>query len=298
MNSETTRYTRRQIWVLAARPKTLWAAVAPVVIGAAVAIDDGFVHVASLVAALLGAIFIQIGTNFANDLFDFKKSVDTADRLGPLRVTHAGLVTPVQMRNATIIAFSIAFAIGVYLVFRGGLPIVAIGLLSILFGVLYTGGPYPLGYNGLGDIFVLIFFGPVAVGGTYYVMAQTITTEAILCGISPGLLSTAILVVNNIRDIKTDSVTGKKTLAVRFGRRVSEIQYLVMVAMALLYPVFAFAVTRTHGYAMIAAAAFIPAIPVIRLVLHEEGRILNSALAGTGRVLAIYSALFAVGWLI
>ncbi len=124
------------------------------------------------------------------------------------------------MRNATIIAFSIAFAIGVYLVFRGGWPIVAIGLLSILFGVLYTGGPYPLGYNGLGDIFVLIFFGPVAVGGTYYVMAQTITTEAILCGISPGLLSTAILVVNNIRDIKTDSVTGKKTLAVRFGRRV------------------------------------------------------------------------------
>ncbi len=129
MNSATPRYTRQQIWILAARPKTLWAAVAPVVIGAAVAFDDGFVHVASLVAALLGAIFIQIGTNFANDLFDFKKSVDTADRLGPLRVTQAGLVTPIQMRNATILAFSIAFAVGIYLVYRGGWPIAAIGYL-------------------------------------------------------------------------------------------------------------------------------------------------------------------------
>ncbi len=298
MNSESPNYSRLQIWILAARPKTLWAAVAPVVIGAAVAIDDGFVHIASLVAALLGAIFIQIGTNFANDLFDFKKSVDTAERLGPLRVTQAGLVTPAQMRNATILAFGIAFTIGIYLVFRGGWPIVAIGLLSILFGVLYTGGPYPLGYNGLGDIFVLIFFGPVAVGGTYYVMAQTITTEAILCGLSPGLLSTAILVVNNIRDIKTDSVTGKRTLAVRFGRRFSEVQYLLLVAAALVYPAVSFAVTRTHGLAMIAVAAVIPAIPVMRLVLKEEGAILNSALAGTGRVLAIYSALFAIGWLL
>ncbi len=298
MNSEATSYTRRQIWILAARPKTLWAAVAPVVIGAAVAIDDGFMHLPSLAAALLGAIFIQIGTNFANDLFDFKKAVDTVDRLGPLRVTHAGLVTPVQMRNATIIAFSIAFVIGIYLVYRGGWPIVAIGLLSILFGVLYTGGPYPLGYNGLGDIFVLIFFGPVAVGGTYYVMAQTITAPAILCGIPPGLLSTGILVVNNIRDIRTDAASGKKTLAVRFGRQASEIQYLVMVVIALMYPVIAFAVTREHAYAMIALAAFLPAIPVIRLVLHEEGQILNLALAGTGRVLAIYSALFAIGWML
>lgn len=298
MNREIPSYSRMQTWILAARPKTLWAAVAPVVIGAAVAIDDGFFHVPSLIAALLGAIFIQIGTNFANDLFDFKKSVDTADRLGPLRVTQAGLVTPTQMRNATVLAFGIAFAIGIYLVYRGGWPIVAIGLLSILFGVLYTGGPYPLGYNGLGDVFVLIFFGPVAVGGTYYVMAQAITTEAILCGLSPGLLSTAILVVNNIRDIKTDSVTGKRTLAVRFGRRFSELQYLVLVATALIYPVVAFAITRTHALAMIAIAAAIPAIPVIRLVLKEEGAILNSALAGTGRVLAIYSALFAIGWLL
>lgn len=291
-------YSRRQIWFLAARPKTLWAAVAPVVIGAAIAVDDGFAHIPALIAALLGAIFIQIGTNFANDLFDFKKATDTADRVGPLRVTQAGLVTPRQMLNATILAFGIAFLVGLYLVYRGGWPIVAIGILSILFGVLYTAGPYPLGYNGLGDVFVFLFFGPVAVGGTYYVMAQTITLESIMCGIAPGLLSTAILVVNNIRDIETDRATGKRTLAVRLGRRFSEIQYLVLMALALAYPLVAFAVTRSHAYSVIAVAAIVPAIPVMRLVLHQEGVVLNSALAGTGRVLAMYSALFAVGRLL
>lgn len=298
MTTAQPNYSRFQIWLLAARPKTLPAAVAPVLIGAAIAVADGHTHVWSFVAALFGALFIQIGTNFANDLFDHKKATDTADRVGPLRMTQAGLVTPLQMRNATIFAFGIAFLIGIYLVTRGGWPIVAIGLLSILFGVLYTGGPYPLGYNGLGDIFVLIFFGPVAVGGTYYVMSQSITTPALLAGISPGLLSTAILVVNNIRDIDTDKVGGKKTLAVRLGRKFSEIQYLVMVTLALIYPIVYFAATREHAFAMITVAAGVPAMFVARTVLAKKGAPLNAALAGTGRVLALYAILFAVGWLL
>ncbi|MGB5105690.1 MAG: 1,4-dihydroxy-2-naphthoate polyprenyltransferase [Candidatus Zixiibacteriota bacterium] len=291
-------YSRWQIWALAARPKTLWAAIGPVIIGAAIALDDGAFHAMSFAAALLGAVLIQIGTNFANDLFDFTKKTDTAERVGPLRVTQAGLVSPNQMRNATIITFGIAFLIGTYLVYRGGLPIVAIGLLSILFGVLYTAGPYPLGYNGLGDIFVFIFFGPVAVGGTYFVMAQNITASALLAGISPGLLSAAILAVNNTRDIETDAAAGKKTLAVRFGRRFSEIEFIVLVSAAGAFPVVYYIATRSHPYAAISSLAIIPAVFVARQLIAQRGAALNSALASTGKILALYSVLFAVGWLL
>ena len=296
MTSAKRTYSRSQVWILAARPKTLWAAAAPVIIGAAIAFYDAAFHVPAFMAALLGAIFIQIGTNFANDLFDFKKNTDTYDRVGPLRVTQAGLVSPNQMRTATIMAFSVAFAIGIYLVYRGGWPIVAIGLASILFGVLYTGGPYPLGYNGLGDVFVFIFFGPVAVGGTYYVMAQAITPAAVLAGIAPGLLSTAILVVNNTRDLETDQRTGKRTLAVRFGRRFSEVQYGLLAFGAGAFPVVYFVVTREHPYAMIASMVIIPAFLITRQLVRFSGAALNDVLANTGRLLALYALLFAIGW--
>ena len=296
MTSAKRTYSRSQVWILAARPKTLWAAAAPVIIGAAIAFYDAAFHVPAFMAALLGAIFIQIGTNFANDLFDFKKNTDTHDRVGPLRVTQAGLVSPNQMRTATIMAFSVAFVIGIYLVYRGGWPIVAIGLASILFGVLYTGGPYPLGYNGLGDIFVFIFFGPVAVGGTYYVMAQTVTPVALLAGIAPGLLSTAILVVNNTRDLETDQRTGKRTLAVRFGRRFSEVQYGLLAFGAGAFPVVYFVVTREHPYAMIASMVIIPAFLITRQLVRFSGAALNDVLANTGRLLALYALLFAIGW--
>ena len=202
--------SRVQIWIMAARPKTLWAAVAPVAMGIAMAADAGGMHIPAALAALFGAVMIQIGTNLANDYFDYRKGTDQPGRLGPTRVTQAGLVTPHAMRIAITVTFSLAVVAGAYLVWRGGWPIVAVGLLSILFGFLYTAGPYPLGYNGLGDIFVLIFFGPVAVGGTYYVQTLDINTAVLIAGLAPGLFSVAILTVNNLRDIGTDAEAGKK----------------------------------------------------------------------------------------
>ena len=193
--------SRLKIWITASRPKTLWAAFSPVIIGTAMAYGEGKVHWLSAFLAAVGAILIQIGTNFSNDYYDYFRGVDKKERLGPLRVTQAGLVKPETMKRATILIFSLAFISGLYLIYRGGWPVLIIGLLSILFGILYTAGPYPLGYNGLGDIFVLIFFGLVAVGGTYYVQALEINKLVLLAGLSPGLFSTAILTVNNLRDI-------------------------------------------------------------------------------------------------
>ena len=175
-----------EIWILAARPKTLWAAIAPVIIGTAIAYDSGAAAWLPALAALFGAVAIQIGTNLANDYFDYTKGTDAGNRLGPLRVTQAGLVKPKTMKLATVVAFLLASVAGAYLVWRGGWPILIIGVLSILSGVFYTAGPYPLGYNGLGDIFVLIFFGPVAVGGTYYVQTLSIDWTVLVAGLAPG----------------------------------------------------------------------------------------------------------------
>jgi len=221
--------SRFQVWILASRPKTLAAAIAPVIIGCAMAYADNAFHWLAALAALFGSVMIQIGTNFANDYFDFKKGTDTHERIGPVRVTQAGLVKPVTMKRAIAIAFGLAFLAGIYLVWRGGLPVIGIGLLSILFGILYTAGPLPLGYNGLGDIFVFLFFGLVAVGGTYYVQALTITPEAIIAGAAPGFWSVGILTVNNLRDIDNDRKGGKKTLAARFGRTFARSEYVMCV---------------------------------------------------------------------
>jgi 1,4-dihydroxy-2-naphthoate octaprenyltransferase len=287
------------VWIQAARPKTLWAAVAPVLIGTAMAFEAGLGHWPSALAALAGALLIQIGTNFANDYFDYTKGADRYQRLGPTRVTQAGLVTPRAMRAAMTITFLLAVVVGSYLVWRGGWPIVIIGLLSILFGVLYTAGPYPLAYYGWGDIFVLIFFGPVAVGGTYYVQALSINETVLLAGLSPGLFSVAILTVNNLRDIESDARAGKKTLAVRFGRTFAHLEYLLAVLVASLLPVFLSLTTGSHRYAMITALVPLAAIPAIRGVFGKaEGRALNDILAATGKLLLLYSVLFSIGWLL
>jgi 1,4-dihydroxy-2-naphthoate octaprenyltransferase len=289
-----------KIWLLASRPKTLWAGIAPVLIGAAMAWADGLFDGLSALCALLGAVFIQIGTNYANDYHDFVKGTDTAERIGPTRATQAGLVTPAQMRNAAAIAFGLAFLVGLYLVYRGGIPILVIGLLSILCGYLYTGGPYPLGYLGLGDIFVLIFFGPVAVAGTYYVQAQHFDPLPLIAGIAPGLYSVAILTVNNLRDIDGDRRSGKRTLAVRFGRTFARWEYLLSLALATLaIPLYLCVVTGGHWPALIACVTLALAVPSIRTVFTQtDGPRLNNILASTGRLLLLFSILFSFGWLL
>lgn len=291
--------SRLSVWIMASRPKTLWAAISPVIVGTAMAYADHGGYWLAALAAFFGAVMIQIGTNFANDYYDFHKGGDAHDRLGPTRVTHAGLVTLPAMRRAIVSAFGLAFLAGFYLVYRGGWPIVIIGLASILFGILYTGGPYPLGYNGLGDIFVLIFFGPVAVAGTYYVQTLHMTDIVILAGFAPGLFSVAILTVNNLRDIDSDMRTGKKTLPARFGRTFARGEYLFCVLVGSLLPILLVALATDRIYGLMGCFTIFLAVPTIRTVLTDtSGPSLNDALAGTGRILLVYSLLFSVGWLL
>jgi 1,4-dihydroxy-2-naphthoate octaprenyltransferase len=291
--------TRLQIWFLAARPKTLPASITPVIIAGAMAIGDQVFHLPSFLAALCGGILLQIGSNFVNDLIDFQKAVDTAERIGPLRVTQAGLVTPRQMRNATIVVFALALVIGIYLVARAGLPIAVIGLVSIVCAVLYTAGPHPLGYIGLGELFVLIFFGMVPLAGTYYAMSLTVNAQVIAVGIAPGLLAVAILVVNNLRDIATDRKSGRRTLAVRFGRSFAQVEYIICVTLGITYPVLHYLIFRSHPSTLLGLFAVVAAIPLVMTILKSrDGVTLNNALAGTGRMLLLYGLLFSVGWLL
>ncbi|UCG63330.1 MAG: 1,4-dihydroxy-2-naphthoate polyprenyltransferase [Candidatus Zixiibacteriota bacterium] len=284
------------VWILAARPKTLWAAVSPVIIGIAMAVKSDAFHFLSALAALFGAVMIQIGTNYTNDYFDFKKGADTDNRLGPTRATQAGLVSPGAMRTATLVVFGLAVVAGIYLVWRGGIPILVIGLLSILFGVLYTAGRYALGYTGLADLFVLIFFGPVAVGGTYFVQTLTINWTVIIAGIAPGLFSVAILSVNNLRDIDNDRAAGKKTLPVRFGSAFAKYEYLLAIIVASLIPVLLYSLNGEQ-VATVACAVVIPfAVPAFKTAFSSEGKILNDVLATTGKLLLMYAVIFSIGW--
>ncbi|MFC1553256.1 1,4-dihydroxy-2-naphthoate polyprenyltransferase [candidate division KSB1 bacterium] len=290
-------FEKLKIWILAARPKTLWAGVSPVIIGSSMAYYDDSFHLLSAFFTLIGALLIQIGTNLANDYYDFKQGADSGERLGPERMTQKGLVKPETMKRAFILTFTLAVICGSYLIYRGGYPILLIGILSILFGILYTGGPFPLGYNGLGDIFVLIFFGPVAVGGTYYVQSLEINNIVLIAGLSPGLISVAILTVNNLRDINTDRDAGKRSLAVRYGAEFARSQYLISIVFACVMPVGLVIITDKHYFSMIAVLTLLVAIPSFRTVLKKrEGKILNKVLADTGKILLIYGILFSIGW--
>ncbi|MEK7775060.1 MAG: 1,4-dihydroxy-2-naphthoate polyprenyltransferase [Candidatus Zixiibacteriota bacterium] len=285
-------------WIMAARPRTLPAAASPVIMGAALAYDDGGFHLFSALAALIGALLIQIGTNFANDYFDHIKGVDTEHRTGPTRATQAGLVSPRQMIVAASIVFGLAIVVGTYLVMRGGWPIVVIGLAGIACGYLYTGGPAPIGYIGLGDLFVLVFFGPVAVGGTYYVQTNVVTKEALIVGIAAGLMSTAILTVNNLRDADTDSAVGKKTLAVRFGKRFARWEYLICVVVAGLIPSAMTLNNSDHRLVLLTLAVFPFLLKPTRKVFAQKSSELNTTLADTGKALFLFSLLFALGWIL
>lgn len=293
--------SRIKIWLHAARPKTLWAAVAPVVIGTAMAYGDVIpIDWLSVVCALSGALLIQIGTNLANDYFDFVKGSDTVHRLGPTRATQAGLVSPGTMRRAYRIAFGLAVLPGAYIVWRGGWPLLIVGLLSIVCGILYTGGPLPLGYLGLGDVFVLIFFGPVAVGGTYYLHALEITSSVVVAGFAPGLISVALLAVNNMRDMDEDRAAGKKTLAVRFGRRFARVEYLVSILIAaFVIPLYFYSVSGGRFFLLVPLVVVTGATPAIKTVFTAtDGPSLNRVLATTGKLLLAFSVVFSMGWVL
>ncbi len=296
MKSNSQQVTQWQIWLLAARPKTLWAGITPVLMGGAMAFDASKFHVLAFSAALAGSVFIQIGTNFANDLFDYLKQTDTRDRIGPMRVTQAGLVSPKKMKSAILIVFGLAILIGLYLVIRGGFPVLVIGILSILFGILYTAGPYPLGYTGWADVFVLVFFGPVAVAGTYYVNALELNKMAIVAGISAGMISTAILTVNNLRDYDTDKKSGKRSLAVRFGKKFAKIEYLILLIGALFFPIFLSITDPVHSPVLISLLSIFVMVPSLKKVFLIEGPELNLVLAQTGKALALFGILFSIGW--
>jgi 1,4-dihydroxy-2-naphthoate octaprenyltransferase len=293
------RFKEIKIWIDAARPKTLWASVAPVLIGTAMAYSDGKWNPLIALLTMFSAVLIQIGTNYANDYFDFFKGADTQDRIGPARATGSGLIKPETMKIAFSLTFALSVVFGLYLIGWGGWPILIIGTFSILFGILYTGGPFPLGYKGLGEIFVLIFFGPVAVGGTYYLQTLEINLTVILAGLSPGLISTALLTVNNLRDIHTDRKAGKRTLAVRFGPIFARVEYFLSILIACIMPLVLLIVDPAHPYSLAAILVIILAGPPIKAVLFDEiSPELNTALASTGKILFFYSLVFSLGWIV
>jgi len=283
-----------RIWVMAARLRTLPAAVAPVLVGTALAGTEDRFRPGAFVAALLGAIFIQVGTNLSNDYSDARRGADTEDRLGPVRVTAGGLVPPRQVLMATYITFGLAVLCGAYLVYVAGPLLLAIGAASILAGVLYTGGPRPYGYEGLGEVFVFLFFGIVAVTGSYFVQQETLEWEAFALAVPVGLLAAAILVVNNVRDIETDRRAGKRTLAVRLGRPRTRTLYSVMLLVAdvALIPV-AFAL---RPWVLLPVLTLPLAARLARTVRASvDGPTLNAALARTGMLQLAFCVLLSAG---
>jgi len=312
MSTATPDVSKREAWVMAARPQTLPVGVAPVVVGVGLAVHAGVFAPLPAVAALVGALLIQIGTNFANDYYDAVKGADTDEREGFTRVTAGGLIEPVQVKRAMLATYALAVVVGVYLVAVGGLPIVAVGLSGIAAGILYTGGPLPYGYRGLGDLFVFLYFGLVAVTGTYYVQAVSemgsvgtfpmglpagsVPVDAIVASLPVAALATAVLVVNNVRDRETDIKAGKKTLAVYLGYRGSRIEFLLLVGMAYTVPV-VFALDSSYGLWALAPLLSLPlAASVTKTMLtRTDGDALNPALERAGKTLFLFSLLFALG---
>jgi 1,4-dihydroxy-2-naphthoate octaprenyltransferase len=285
-----------RVWLLAARPATLPAAVVPVLVGTAAAVGGGAApRPGPFVGALAAAVLIQVGTNLANDYFDYRKGADTIARLGPTRVTQSGLVAPSTVRAATALTFGLAALIGLYLVWVGGWPILVVGLLSILSGIAYTGGPWPLGYHGLGDLFVFVFFGVVAVTGSAYLQTGQLEPFALLASVPVGMLVTAILVVNNLRDVETDRAAGKRTLAVRLGRPATRRQYAVLVLGAYVAPLLLW-LEGPLGRPLWLPWLTLPlGLGLVRLVLvGVEGPRLNQVLKRTGQLHLLFGCLFAL----
>jgi 1,4-dihydroxy-2-naphthoate octaprenyltransferase len=295
----TTRPSGMRIWLMASRPRTLPAAIAPVLVGTALA---GWLHVfhpLRFVAALIGAIFIQIGTNLSNDYSDARRGADTEDRLGPVRVTAGGLVPPQQVLLATYLSFGVAVLAGVYLIVVAGWELLLIGVASIAAGVLYTGGPRPYGYEGLGEVFVFLFFGIVAVAGSFFVQTRDLRWEAFALAVPVGLIAAAILVVNNTRDIDTDRRAGKRTLAVRIGRERSRTFYAAIVLLAYVLAPVTWIFGPLKAWVLLSWLSLPLALKVIRLVRdHSDGPSLNIALARTGQLQLVFCVLLSGGLLL
>ena len=284
-------------WVVAARPATLPAAAVPVLVGTGAAIGSGGEFRADVFAVtLLCALLIQVGTNFANDYSDFHRGADTEARLGPVRVTQSGLLSQSAVRTGIVVAFGAAVLLGAWLAWIGGWPIVAIGILSVISGLAYTGGPFPLGYHGLGDIFVFAFFGVIAVTGTAYLQTGEWSTRALLLSIPIGLLVTNILVVNNLRDRETDIVAGKRTLAVRTGDRATRAQYTGGTVLAYLIPAALAFAGKVQPWMLLPLLTLPLAFVLVRQVLGGvSGRDLNAVLEQTGKLLLLFGVLLAIG---
>ena len=279
-------------WGLAIRLRTLPAAAAGVVTGSALAWRDGYFRLDAALVCLLTALLLQVGSNLANDVFDYERGTDTPERLGPVRVTQAGLLTPRQVKAGMFIVFILAALFGLYLAWLGGWPVILLGLAAILSAIAYTGGPFPLGYYGLGDLFVFIFFGLASVAGTYYVQAKSISAAAWWMAIPPGLIITAILVVNNLRDLENDHKAGKRTLAVMWGERASKTQYLICMVIAYLVIPVAALLDVVPWSTLLTWLSLPLAVKATRIVFIQKGRPLNAALAGTGQVALLFSILF------
>ena len=288
-----------RIWVMAARPRTLPAAVAPVLVGTALAAYEHVFHPLRFLAALLGALLIQVGTNLSNDYSDARRGADAEDRLGPVRVTAGGLVPPRQVLFATYISFGLAVLCGVYLIIVAGWVLLVIGAASILAGVAYTGGPKPYGYEGLGEVFVFLFFGIVAVTGSYYVQTTHLNWQAFALAVPVGLLAAGILVVNNIRDIDSDRRAGKRTLAVRMGRRRTRVMFAVIVYLAFMLTPVTWLFGPTTAWLLLPWLTLPMAAPLVRVVQNRtDGPSLNAALAQSGMLQLTFCMLLSAGLLL
>ena len=285
-------------WIIAIRLKTLPAAISPVLLGSSLSYKYGYFSLLIFFMTLFAAILIQIGTNFANDVYDFEKGTDRDDRLGPVRATQAGLISPKKMKFSMLWTFSIAILVGCYLAWIGGLPIVFIGIASIIAGIAYTGGPYPLGYNGFGELFVFLFFGIIAVPGTYFLQTGTFTYLSIWLGSCMGMLSAAILVVNNIRDIDTDKVTGKKTLAVYFGILFSYIEFIILIIGPYLILLYLMINKNLDSSIYIVFLSLPIGLKLIFELITNTGIKLNTVLSSTAKLLFIFSLLCSIGLVI
>jgi 1,4-dihydroxy-2-naphthoate octaprenyltransferase len=293
-----TKENKLNSWVLASRPKTLLAAVVPVLVGSALAISVGEFFLPYSLVALLCSILIQIGTNFTNDLYDFLKGADNIKRKGPRRVLASGLISVTEMKFAIVLVFGLAFLLGLYLVFSVGLLILWVGIISIIAGIAYTAGPFPLAYHGLGDVFVFLFFGVVGTMGTFYLHTQEISLLSFITSIPVGALITNILIVNNYRDIEEDREANKRTLAVLLGRTFTRWQYIVLIAICYLVSLI---LNFQFNYSL---WIFLPylTIPItiilVRMLYKYNGEELNKTLELTARFAGLYGLLFSIGLII